>query len=277
MTKYVVVLSLLCGIISSTEIDFNIEVLPSQLSLVPRDTFTMVSIGGFEYENRFGAPMLPVIFKRFCIPTNDAVVSYSVIEVDSIVILGEYLVFPVQPPEPMAGGIFYPPDSTIYNSSNPFPEEVLRFSSPHYMAGVKLTDILVYPIRYRPALRKLVLYTHLRIRLILGPSPSIGYPVAKRSYKQHQDIMNTAKIIVDNPEQVEPFTISPPIVPESLFSSERWPPGPSTLIIITTADMVDEFKVLADWRSDKGVRTRIVTKEWIESNYPGRDIQEKIR
>jgi|GEM_PF-4226297 len=277
MKKYIGITLLFFSVISATEISFTVETPLAQLSLVPEDTFTMVSIGGFEYEQRFGAPMLPIISKKFCIPTNEAVVSYNIMAIDSIVVPGQYLVFPVQPPEPMSGGVFYPPDSTIYNSVSPFPEEIVNFSSPHYMAGVKTTDVRVNPVRYCPALRKLVLYTHLEIKLILGPSPSNACPVVKRSLKQHQDILNSTKIVVDNPEQVEVFTTSPPIVPDSLFASEQWPPGPWTFVIITTADMRDEFQMLADWRIDKGLRTRIVTKEWIEVNLQGRDIQEKIR
>lgn len=82
MKRYFVITLLFLGIISATEINFNVEVLPSQLSLVPEDTFTMVSIGGFEYEQKFGAPMLPIISKKFCIPTNEAVVSYNIIAID---------------------------------------------------------------------------------------------------------------------------------------------------------------------------------------------------
>ncbi len=263
--------------VSATEIQFNVEILPSQLSLAPKDTFTMVSIGGFEYENSFGAPMLPTISKKFCIPTNEAVVSYNIVAIDSIVVPGQYLVFPTQQPEPMAMGAFCPPDSAIYNSSNPFPEEIVKFSPPHYMAGVKLTDVMVYPVRYRPALRKLVLYTHLEIRLILEPSSSIACPVVRRSLEQHQNILNAAKMVVDNPDQVEFFTIPPTIVPDSSFAAEPWPGGPWTFIIITTQDMKDEFQILANWRIDKGLRTLVVTKEWIEENYSGRDTQEKMR
>ncbi len=275
--KYIGFLSVLCGIINATEINFNVEIFPSQLSLVPKDTFTFVSIGGFEYENTPGAPMLPVVSKKFCVPTNEAVISFDIIAIDSVVISGEYLVYPVQPPEPMQMGVFYPPDTAIYNSFNPFPDEIVKSSSSHYMAGVKLTDVLVYPVRYRPALRKLVLYTHLEVKLVLGLSPSIAYPVVRRSLKQHQDILNSAKMIVDNPEQVEVFTISPPIVLDSLFAPWPWPGGPWTFIIITNQAMADEFQILANWRIDKGWRTRVIKKEWIEDNYPGRDIQEKIR
>lgn len=109
MKKYIGITLLFFGTISATEINFTVETPLAQLSLVPEDTFTMVSIGGFEYEQRFGAPMLPIISKKFCIPTNEAVVSYNIMAIDSIVVPGQYFVFPVQPPEPMSGGVFIHP------------------------------------------------------------------------------------------------------------------------------------------------------------------------
>lgn len=117
MKKCMGVVLLSCGLTIATEINFNVEVPLSQLSIVPIDTFAMISIGGFEYEQRFGAPMLPIMSKKFCIPTNEAVISYTITALDSVVVSGQYSVFPVQPPEPLQGGVFYPPDTTIYNIS----------------------------------------------------------------------------------------------------------------------------------------------------------------
>ena len=277
MKKCIGTILLMCCFTNATEISFTVEAPLAQLSLVPKDTFTMVSIGGFEYEQRFGAPMLPIISKKFCIPTNEAVVSYNIVAIDSVVLPGQYLVFPAQPPEPLQGGVFYPPDSTIYNATSPFPGEIISYSAPHYMSGIKLTDVLIYPIKYWPALRKLILYTHLEINIILESSTSNACTIERRSFEQHRDIIDVAKIAVDNPDQVEFFTISPPIVPNSAFPYRQWPPGPWTFVIITTGNMQDEFDVLAQWRIEKGLRTQIVTREWINDNFTGVDIQEKIR
>lgn len=90
MKKYIGIVLLFCSLAIATEINFNVEVLLSQLSIVPKDSFAMISIGGFEYEQSFGAPMLPIISKKFCIPTNEAVVSYNIIAIDSVVVSGEF-------------------------------------------------------------------------------------------------------------------------------------------------------------------------------------------
>ena len=60
MKKCIGTILLMCCFTNATEISFTVEAPLAQLSLVPKDTFTMVSIGGFEYEQRFGAPMLPI-------------------------------------------------------------------------------------------------------------------------------------------------------------------------------------------------------------------------
>lgn len=48
-------------------------------------------------------------------------------------------------------------------------------------------------------------------------------------------------------------------------------------LIITSELLIDEFQKLKQWKEKKGLQTEIRTKEWIEINYSGRDLAEKIR
>lgn len=78
------------------------------------------------------------------------------------------------------------------------------------------------------------------------------------------EILNMAKEIVDNPEDVETFTDPPEIVPSSSFGTGPWPGGPWEMMIIITPEFLkDEFQILADWNIDRGLRTMIVTTETI--------------
>lgn len=48
-------------------------------------------------------------------------------------------------------------------------------------------------------------------------------------------------------------------------------------VIITTDELVDSLSNFTEWKQSLGYNVKIVTISWIESNYNGKDIQEKIR
>uniref|UniRef100_A0A7C3YS69 T9SS type A sorting domain-containing protein n=1 Tax=candidate division WOR-3 bacterium TaxID=2052148 RepID=A0A7C3YS69_UNCW3 len=53
--------------------------------------------------------------------------------------------------------------------------------------------------------------------------------------------------------------------------------GNMEYLIITSPPLDTVFARLADWKTKKGVPSKIRTVSWIEANYPGRDRAEKIR
>ena len=53
--------------------------------------------------------------------------------------------------------------------------------------------------------------------------------------------------------------------------------GAADFIIITSSTFAPYFQPLADWKNQKGIRTRIITLDTIYANYSGNDNAEKIR
>ncbi len=53
--------------------------------------------------------------------------------------------------------------------------------------------------------------------------------------------------------------------------------GPADFVIITSSSFAPYFEPLADWKNQKGIRTRIVSLDTIYANYAGNDNAEKIR
>ncbi len=53
--------------------------------------------------------------------------------------------------------------------------------------------------------------------------------------------------------------------------------GPADFVIITSSSFAPYFEPLADWKNQKGIRTRIVSLDTIYANYTGNDNAEKIR
>lgn len=61
------------------------------------------------------------------------------------------------------------------------------------------------------------------------------------------------------------------------FNAERKPFGPIKYLIITHEDLEDELIPFAEWKSQKGLFTRILTTEYIGSAYEGKDLAMKMR
>ncbi len=53
--------------------------------------------------------------------------------------------------------------------------------------------------------------------------------------------------------------------------------GAADFVIITSSTFAPYFQPLADWKNEKGIRTRIITLDTIYANYTGYDNAEKIR
>ncbi|RLJ03783.1 MAG: hypothetical protein DRP08_03015, partial [Candidatus Aenigmatarchaeota archaeon] len=71
--------------------------------------------------------------------------------------------------------------------------------------------------------------------------------------------------VVDNPEIADTYPL------DTKFSSSY------DHVIITNSSFAGAFQQLADWKTRKGVKSHVVTVEYINSTFPGRDLQEKIR
>jgi len=188
---------------------------------------------------------------------------------------GSFRVAPSQPDVrlPRAGETFnatiYPPDPEVYASGNPYPETKIRLTGSGAMSGFRMAYLELFPVRYIPALGKLQLATRLVYRLNYTEN-RIDARVATRN---QQDLFgNAVRAIVVNPEDVDRFA---PRISRSI--SATLPPGNYEYVVITEAPLDTVFQRLAAWKTLKGVPGTVVLVSWINTNYTGYDLQEKIR
>ena len=80
------------------------------------------------------------------------------------------------------------------------------------------------------------------------------------------------RTLVVNPEDVDRFA---PGIRRSAATS--LPAGTYDYVVITEAPMDTVFQRLADWKTLRGVPGKVVLVSWINANYTGYDLQEKIR
>ncbi|MEW6686862.1 MAG: C25 family cysteine peptidase, partial [Candidatus Edwardsbacteria bacterium] len=180
---------------------------------------------------------------------------------------------------------FVPPDSGTYGSSSPYPGKLVEILDDGYMMGFHFVSLKIYPLQYIPVARKLILYTNISFTVDLVPAPNPATPVFRRSKMNQELIEDFIKTAVANPAEVDSFATPPrtltklPLIPQKMILTALPSLEGNTVdyIIITNDELAPKFLTLANWLTKKGVPAIVKTTEWIDANYRGCDLQEKIR
>lgn len=279
---YAAIILLVFGGKALASLQDNFTLNESELAIVDTTVadsvvYSYISLAGYDHIGEPGKPSFPVKVFSYAIPLDKRVSGVSVTVSDSELISISHLVYPAQPPliylEGHSPPEFVESDSSIYNSSNPFPEVLSEGGYESYFAGLKMANISVYPVRYIPTADTLILYTSFSISIQLTSSDDQSLHPQRRTLEGQQTYENLAKMLVKNTEDVGTYIYHPDTVDALAFG----PLGPIYYVIITADSLKSEFEPLADWYIRKGVNAKICTLSWIDNNFDGDDLQEKIR
>jgi len=241
---------------------------PYEISSSKVNGYDYVSLGNELYTSEPGNPCLPELGYQLLVPPTAEITGVEVISYKVKDIPGSFNIFPTQPALPLSeipGAAFVAPNPAVYSSFAPYPGKLVNFVPTGSMSGFRIAGITVYPVQYLPAERKLKLYTELVVR--------VNYEEGRHeqvSLSQSQvDFFgaDVAKLVL-NPEDVT-----------------RWGPGVKPLfrdstdyLIITGPTYVAGLAPIANWRSKKGIYTKVMGTDSVYARYPtGRDNQERIR
>jgi len=232
--------------------------------------YDVVALCGARWSNRPGKPRLPQVPVRIALPAGCEVADFALVAKDSMELTGDYFVWPSQPPQSLSPDRpvdFVEPMASVYTSDQLYPETAGELVGWGRLGGVTVCDIRVYPLRYRPADRKLVLYTGLTLTVEYhwpGQAPDEDMSRAK------PDLVGSLMS-----EKADGWK-----------RSQRQAPGGAPMrlsgetvsyLIITRDSLAAAFEPLKDWKTRKGLEARIVTVETINFQYSGVDLQERIR
>lgn len=214
-----------------------------------------------------GKPLLPCLSLTVIIPADAQVTEVAVLPLSTDELPGEFKIIPAQPPVPISSPTtphFVPPDEKTYNSDEPFPPRTLLFYTTGSAAGFKLVSVVFCPFEYRPASKKLLFHSRIQVKVNYeenATTPRILTPL------QRDRMMRSLRPLVANPEDLSQF--APPVKETDQPSVEY--------LVITSPELSQNFAPYLQYKETRGLRTELRTTEWIERNYPGRDLQEKIR
>lgn len=235
----------------------------------------------------FSDPGMPVIpFRPVCIaiPPFEEIVSIQFETAGYDTLVGYYQIVPGPPQAPIENR--YSVESfrnmNIYGSDRAYPESAGKLASDQLLSGIRLAFLNIYPCRINPA-RGSVMYTSL-IRVVIDTAPALK---EEAPHPRGAVISAATRIesIVDNPAVLSDYVRgasskpAEPFRPVDGLSGTDCAEEQSTYpyIIITNDDLEEYFRPLESLKTSMGLRAKIVTREWIETNHEGADIQEKIR
>jgi hypothetical protein len=252
-------------------IDFSI----ADLVFSSSEGYDILYLKDCDLTDQVGEPQLPVKLLHVALPPGSKVEGVEVTRVESQTLPDEYRIFPTQPPQILSLADkpipFVPPKLRVYSLMQEYPGRLVEYAKSGFLGGYQLAGILVYPVQYMPSPKKVKFYSHIEFKIRYSSGGKTPLPVMKRSdvgNELYQEIMNRAVLnLKDASLRLRAEGISLSLLP----------PGDYEYVIITDTIFVFTFQALADWKTQKGIPSIVVSTNWIYAHYSGYDNAEKVR
>jgi len=221
-----------------------------------------------------GKPNLPSKIFSIAIPPGAEIIDINFKVPDNIILPGYYNVLPVVLPRVIGEEIpeIYQQElnqynenyNEVYESNDPYPSSVVEFVRPAGYRKYNLADVRINPITYHPSSGKLIYYPEIIVD-ISYTFPD-GFSMDDVMIDDLAKTEQQAEKIIYNYEQAKNW------YPKCIGGRDTY-----DYVIITLDSLTDEVQDLVDWEENKGKNVSVVTTTWINSNYAGYDLAEKIR
>lgn len=233
------------------------------------DGHDLVMLEGARMLTRPGEPRLPALPYRVALEPGSRVVSVSVSAIDSLALAGTYDIMPAQAPQPLSGGApgrYVPAGDSVFLMSEFYPASYGEYVGAGRLDGVPVADIILYPVRYRPASGSLVMATEvlLEVEFEAGRGGADEPRVADAGMIEGLVSASAAKGTGYRKKLLD--------LPYATISETE-----IDYIIIADSSLAASFQPLIDWKTRKGVPAELVTLDYIDASYTGADIRERIR
>jgi hypothetical protein len=153
---------------------------------------------------------------------------------------------------------------SVYGNDDPYPQSVGEFVRTAGYREYNLVDVRISPFIYYPQSGEILYYPKITVNVAYtfpdGFSPDTI--VSERS-KNAEEI---AEHIIVNYEQTEKW-----------YTKQTRGKSTNDYVIITIETLNSSISELVDWEEKKGRNVKVVTTSWIDTNYDGWDLAEKMR
>ncbi len=250
-------------------LSFNESAVHVAEQRIAGERYDFITIPGLDLTGEVGHPCLPVKTLSFYIPRGKAVKGIRMESRESTMLSGTYLIMPAQPEIPIMEGFEQEPalpDEAIYSSAEPYPASPVSHVITGYVAGRQIASVMVFPLQYVPAERKVILNANMVLVAELEEAET--EPPVPIETESVQDLRNSiVGGLVSNSDDVDADFAGTPLDPSAA----------TEYLIIAHPNHVDEYELLREWKTRKGIPAEIVTTDYVLATYSGRDDAEKLR
>ena len=256
---------------------YTIDYSPAEFSFYKENNFDRIRAPKFSLRGEPGTPELPAAYLNYIIPPNAKADSLIVSQFQFVQLPGEYYIYPAQPVRFIGETLpWISPDTFIYNSDNIFPGKFIEIVGEGVMDGARIVTVEVKLLQYRPKTKRLYLVRPIDFEFVFSQRP-IPELRAKVRGKYEQVAYDAAlRNVVVNYNEISIYYQKPTIVEENqIGGAAPYPVGPA--IIIAPLQFHSAFQPYADWMTDQGIKTYLITPQTIYQYFPGVDNAEKVR
>ncbi len=250
---------------------YQVSFSEEEFQFQKKGNYDYIQLKKGEVEEEIGKPVLPLKVIHVLVPA-DKVVDTILCETESSEIAGNFQIYPCLRKEKTDG---FPSqnlaglDSAIYFSDEGYPQEPYKIIGSGYLDGKQILTIALYPLKYFHKSQKLLLNNSLELTIFLkeGSSRPV-YP--KIELEVRSKLLSTfLEDVLSNPGELLRYPHSPE---HRVAASDR-----PEYVIITSEELREAFSPLIEWKTEKGLRAKIITTDSIMNFSSGTDLQEKIR
>ncbi len=241
--------------------------------ITPADGYVRVTMNGAWSFGEPGDPVLPMSPARILLPPGEVAVNVSITPGEKVDLGSGYVVAPGQRQYPLSYDGPIVRDALNYGRRASFPERVGDSPRTGFFRGRSIASFALHPVEYVPSTGTLSYYRSMDVTVTTAPDARAS-EAANTMVRRSADTDDELSRMVDNPgacgryhsyEQAHPqgYALDPdPAYDYVIITTEAWD------------GYLDDF---VDYKTKRGLRTKVVLASWICSRYEGRDEQEKIR
>jgi hypothetical protein len=233
-----------------------------------------IKVEDFGHYKISGKPDLPAKIFSIAIPPGSEFVDITYTTGEGVVLPDSYDVIPNSLPavignkDPLVRAkeekTYQENYESVYESDETYPSSNVQLVVTGGYRRYNLVDARVIPFSYKPISGELTYYPDFIITI------SYTYPEGFSSSKIMDDY------IIETEKFAEKFIINyneaKDWYPEVISGKQS-----NDFVIITQDSLASSASALADWEETKGKSVYVATTDWIDSNYNGYDLAEKMR
>ena len=212
-----------------------------------------------------GEPVLPYSQVSIMLPPGESAVGIEFYGEDETVIPGSFMLYPQQQSRTLNDDspAQFIKNEKVYSTDSFYPAKSTGELLTQFMNGYSFAMSTFTPMKYNPVTGKVTYYKKVTIKITTEHSAAAA--------KAMQNLSGTQTVR----EKVLRFAQNEKMITQ--YPADNKSADDYQLMIITTAQYENDFDDLITMYIDRGIKSEVVTKEYITANISGQDVQEKIR